>query len=80
MGKCIKGVNGMRRESGERGGWGALVFFAIFINRHYSADQVYFMRPIPKNRRIWPRARQSFRFQKSTGTLKINIFFANTFL
>ena len=74
MGKCIKGVRG------ERGGWSALVFFAIFINRHYSADQVYFMRPIPKNRRIWPRARQSFRFQKSTGTLKINIFFANTFL
>ena len=36
MGKCIKGVNGMRRESGERGGWSAIVFFAIFINRHYS--------------------------------------------
>ena len=28
------------------------------------------MNPIPKNRQIRPRARQSFYFQKITGTLK----------
>ena len=45
--------------------------------------QYTFMSPIPKNRRIWPCAQQSFHFKKITGTLTINIYFwkfANPFL
>ena len=46
-------------------------FFAIFENGHYAADQVYFFSPIPKYRRIWPRARRMrgkvFTFKNSQG-------------
>ena len=51
---------------------------AIFENGHYMMPiRTIFMSPIPKNRRILPRAWQSFRFQKITGTLKICIFSEN---
>ena len=51
--------------------------YAIFENGHYThtANQVFFC-PIPKHQRIWPRAWQSFHFQKITGTLK-EYFFEN---
>ena len=64
-----------------------LNFFPIFENGHYAADQVYFYESNSKKIREFCRAlaghaRQSFHFQKITGTLKINIclkIFANKF-
>ena len=55
--------------------------FSIFENGHYAADQVYFFSPIKKNRaNLAAHVRQSFHFQKITGTLKMIFFkFANTF-
>ena len=60
-----------------------LSFFFQFCLMFVSLVVVIFKSSIPKNRRFRPRARQSFHFQKNTGTLKINIFFwksAKTFL
>ena len=59
-------------------GWSDLAFFPIFENLHISANQVYFLelnskKSAPSVARA-THTRQSFLFQKITGTLNINIF------
>ena len=63
-------------------GWSDLALVSIFENLHISTfllNRYIFRNSIPKNRQFRPHARpsharQSFHFQKITGTLKINIF------
>ena len=59
--------------------WSDFALFSIFENLYISADQVYFQELNSKKSAISAgrvgHARQSFHFQKITGTLKINIFF-----
>ena len=55
-------------------GWNDLVLFAIFENGHFAADQVYFYEFNSKKSANLPALmpiRQSFPFQKITGTLKM---------
>ena len=69
----------MRTQATESAlGWNDLLLFFDFRKwTHCCQSSMIFLVQFQKNRQILVRSRQSFNFQKITGTLKINIFWEN---